>query len=69
MFNRRPLYLSIFFYIFIIFILFQMKLSYFFNEEDKLKEWGIGENKVLFPIYIVSLIISIFLLLIFNINN
>ena len=64
--NKRPLFTSIIIYFFIIFILFQIKLPYFFSDDNELKEWGIGENKILFPIYIVSLIVSIFTLFIMN---
>ena len=46
-------------YIFSLFILFILKPSFGFNEEGKIREWGIGDEKTMFPIYIISMIVSI----------
>ena len=57
--NRKALSYSLIIYIFSLFVLFNIKPSFSFNEEGEMKEWGIGDKKTMFPIYIVSIIVSI----------
>lgn len=64
--ERQALSYALIIYIFSLFILLILKpeISY---EGDKAKMWGIGQNKTLFPIYILSMIISILSLFIMTI--
>ena len=57
--ERQALTNSLMIYIFSLFALFIAKPSFCFNEDGKLKEWGIGNDKTMFPAFIVSMIISI----------
>ena len=63
--NNKPLQYSIIIYIISLLMINMMKPKIMFNE-DKMKEFGIGNNKTLFPYMIQSLLLSIFVYLIFN---
>jgi hypothetical protein len=71
MFNdKKELFYGIFIYIFSLIILWIAKPSLCFNEEGKVKNWGVGKNKTMYPIFIISLSISIIsLFLMISINN
>ena len=60
--GNRSVYYSVIVYLLIIFILFQVKPKFLYTEENEMKKWGIGEDKILFPVYIIAMIISIFTL-------
>lgn len=62
LFNIRPLSYTLIVYLFSLYILFMLKPLLCFTKDNKMKSWGIGKNKTLFPIYIISMIISIILL-------
>jgi hypothetical protein len=57
--DKTEISYAILLYIFIIILSFSCKPPMFFNEDGKMKLWGIGEEKTLFPIFIIALIISI----------
>ena len=57
--ERTALSYSLILYAFTLFVLFNVKPQFAFKEDGEMKEWGIGENKTMFPIYIVAMIISI----------
>jgi len=63
--NKKPLFYTIFIYLFINIFLHFLKPNFCYNNEKKLK-WGVGDNKTLFPSLLFSLIFSIFIYLIFN---
>ena len=57
--ERKALSYSLILYAFVLFVLFNVKPSFSFNEEGEMKQWGIGEGKSMFPVYIVAMLISI----------
>ena len=57
--ESSPLYYSITIYIVMNIILFTLKPKIFFSDVGVAKGWGVGEEKVLFPSFIISLILSI----------
>ena len=57
--NRRALSYSLILYALTLFVLFNVKPSFSFNEDGSMKEWGIGEEKTMFPVYVVAMLISI----------
>ena len=63
--NKKPLFYTIFIYLFINIFLHFLKPDFCYNKNKKLK-WGVGDNKTLFPSLLFSLIFSIFIYLIFN---
>jgi hypothetical protein len=65
--NKRPILISALIYILIIYILYEIKPEQLFIN-GKAKQFGVGKDKTLFPIYIISLIISIFSLIYFRIS-
>ena len=67
MLNKRPILISVIIYLMINYILFELKPSQLFIN-NKMKQFGIGKNKTLFPVYGISLIISIFSLIFFRLN-
>ena len=67
--EKRELFYGIFIYIFSLIILWIAKPSMCFNKEGKIKQWGVGKDKTMYPIFIISLsisIISLFLLMCLN---
>ena len=67
--NRKELSYSLIIYIFSLFVLFSIKPSFAYNDKKEMKGWGIGEDKTIFPIYIISIIISILSLFFLTILN
>jgi len=66
--SQRAFLYACFVYLSIIFVLYQMKPSYFFDTTTKQpKKWGVGTDKILFPIYIVATVFGIISLFVFNI--
>jgi len=65
--SQRAFLYACFIYIFIIISLYQTKPSYFFDETNQPKKWGVGSDKILFPIYIVATVFGIISLFVFNI--
>ena len=65
--ERVALSYSLILYAFILFVLFTVKPSYAYKEDGSMKDWGIGDDKTMFPIYIVSMILSIIGLFVLNI--
>jgi len=66
--SQRAFLYACFVYIATIFILYQMKPTYFFDSITKQpKKWGVGADKILFPIYIVATVFGIISLFVFNI--
>jgi len=63
--SKKPLLYSIFIYIFINSFIHFIKPD-IDNDENKEMKWGIGENKILFPYLLFSLMFSIFIYLILN---
>ena len=57
--ERTALSYSLIIYAFILFILSNIKPSFAYKEDGKMKKWGIGEGKTMFPIYIISMIVSV----------
>ena len=57
--DRKALSYSLIIYAFVLFILFNIKPVFSFNEDGEMKQWGIGNEKTMFPVYIVAMIISI----------
>lgn len=57
--EKKELFYGIFIYIFSLIILWIGKPSLCFNNKGKIKKWGIGEDKTMYPIFIISLSISI----------
>ena len=57
--QRQALTNSLMVYIFSLFVLFIVKPDCCFDEEQKLKEWGIGKNKTMFPVFVIAMIVSI----------
>ena len=75
MFNLEsdPLYSAIAIYIVLNMFLFALKPKMFFDTQGKSKEWGVGSDKVIFPSFIITFIISVitffFLTLHFEISD
>jgi hypothetical protein len=65
--ERIALSYALILYAFTLFVLFTLKPSYAYKEDGNMKVWGIGDNKTMFPIYIVAMIISIIGLFVLNI--
>ena len=57
--ERQALTNSLAIYIFTLFILFIVKPDISFDEDGKLREWGISKEKTMFPVFVISLIVSI----------
>lgn len=66
--ERTALSYSLILYFFTLFILFNIKPSYAYTKDGKMKQWGIGSEKILFPLYLIAMVISVFGLFIFNIK-
>ena len=65
--ERQALTNSLMVYIFSLFILFIVKPEWCFDEDQKLKEWGIGKDKTMFPVFVIAMIISILALFLMTI--
>jgi len=63
--KNKPLQYSIIVYIMSLLIINMIKPKMIFIE-DKKKEFGIGNNKTLFPYMVQCLLLSIFVYLVFN---
>ena len=63
--KNKPLQYSIIVYIISLLIINMIKPKMIFIE-DKKKEFGIGNNKTLFPYMVQCLLLSIFVYLVFN---
>ena len=46
-------------YALVLFVLFNIKPSFSFNNDGSLKEWGIGNDKTMFPVFIIAMIICV----------
>ena len=57
--ERKALSYSLILYALVLFVLFNVKPSFSFNEEGEMKQWGIGTEKTMFPVYVVAMLISI----------
>ena len=57
--ERTALSYSLILYALVLFVLFNVKPSFSFNEDSSLKEWGIGDNKTMFPVFIVAMLICV----------
>ena len=57
--ERKALSYSLVLYALVLFVLFNIKPSFSFNEEGEMKQWGIGKEKTMFPVYVVAMLISI----------
>lgn len=66
--NRVALSYSLIIYAFTLFVLFNIKPEFAFKEDGEMKQWGIGEDKTMFPIYVIAVIISIISLFILTIK-
>lgn len=47
-------------YLFSVSVILYLKPPVFFNKEGKLKEFGIGEEKTLYPLWMIFMLSSIF---------
>ena len=65
--ERIALSYALILYAFTLFVLFTVKPAYAYKEDGDMKDWGIGDNKTMFPIYIVSMIVSVIGLFVLNI--
>lgn len=66
--DKKQLFYAIFVYIFSLIILWIGKPSMCFKD-GKIKQWGVGKDKTMYPVFIVSLsisIISLFFMLCLN---
>ena len=66
--ERTALSYALIVYAFTLFVLFHIKPSFAYTKEGDMKEWGIGEEKSMFPVYVISMIISIVSLFILSIR-
>ena len=65
--DRIALTHSLIIYAFALFVLFNMKPEFAFKDGE-MKQWGIGEEKTMFPIYIVAMIVSVISLFVLTIK-
>ena len=57
--NRTALTYTLVLYALVLFVLFNVKPSFSFNKDDSLKEWGIGNDKTMFPVFIVAMLVCV----------
>ena len=63
----NPLIASITIYSIIMLMIVTQKPLLLFTEDEKLREFGFDDEETIFPLHIVSVLISIFIYLIMNI--
>jgi hypothetical protein len=58
--KNRKLQLSIILYLVIVGILIFLNPNFFYNSDGKIKVFGIGKNKTMFPLWFIIFIVAVF---------
>ena len=58
--KNKKLQLSIILYLVVVGVIIFLNPNFFYNNDGKIKVFGLGENKTMFPLWFVIFIVAVF---------
>lgn len=58
--KNRKLQLAIILYLVIVGVLIFLNPNFFYNDQGKIKVFGLGKNKTMFPLWLIIFVVAVF---------